>query len=166
MIARAVPGAVLAAVNAKAGLDLVHVPYKGGGVSVQDVVSGQVQLTFENPATALPVVEAGSVRALAVTGETRSPRLPNVPTMVESGIEDFVTVSFFGLVVRAGTPADIVAKLSGAVNESLKAPDVEAALAKLSLDIRAGSSAEFSAFLDKERQKWSSIVRLAQIQVE
>jgi tripartite-type tricarboxylate transporter receptor subunit TctC len=86
--------------------------------------------------------------------------------MVESGIEDFVTVSFFGLVARAGTPADIVAKLSGAVNESLKAPDVEAALAKLSLDIRAGSSAEFSAFLDKERQKWSSIVRLAHIQVE
>jgi tripartite-type tricarboxylate transporter receptor subunit TctC len=163
---RAVLGAVVAAVNARAGLDLVHVPYKGGGVSVQDVVSGQVQLTFENPATALPVVAAGSVRALAVTGETRSPRLPNVPTMVESGIEDFVTVSFFGLVARAGTPADIVAKLSGAVNESLKAPDVEAALAKLSLDIRAGSSAEFSAFLDKERQKWSSIVRLAHVQVE
>jgi tripartite-type tricarboxylate transporter receptor subunit TctC len=79
--------------KAGAGLDLVHAPYKGGGVSVQDVVSGQVQLTFENPATALPLIEAGSVRALAVTSETRSPHLPEVPTMVESGIADFVTVS-------------------------------------------------------------------------
>ena len=152
--------------NAKAGLDLVHIPYKGGGVSVQDVVSGQVQLTFENPATALPVIEAGSVRALAVTSETRNPRLPNVPTMVESGIKDFVTVSFFGLVARNGTPADIVAKLSGAVNESLKAPGVESALGKLSLDIRTGSPSEFAEFLGKEREKWGSIVGLAHIQVE
>jgi tripartite-type tricarboxylate transporter receptor subunit TctC len=152
--------------NAKAGLDLVHIPYKGGGVSVQDVVSGQVQLTFENPATALPVIEAGSVRALAVTSETRNPRLPDVPTMVESGIKDFVTVSFFGLVARNGTPADIVARLSGAVSESLKAPGVESALGKLSLDIRAGSSSEFAEFLGKERVKWGSIVELAHIQVE
>jgi len=152
--------------NAKTGLDLVHIPYKGGGVSVQDVVSGQVQLTFENPATALPVVEAGSVRALAVTSETRSPRLPDVPTMVESGIKDFVTVSFFGLVARNGTPGDIVARLNGAVNESLQAPAVESALAKLSLDIRMGSPSEFAEFLGKEREKWGSIARLAHIQVE
>jgi tripartite-type tricarboxylate transporter receptor subunit TctC len=81
----------------------VHVPYKGGGVSVQDVVSGQVQLTFENPATVLPLIEAGSVRALAVTSETRSPHLPEVPTMVESGIADFVTVSVFGLAAQRNT---------------------------------------------------------------
>jgi tripartite-type tricarboxylate transporter receptor subunit TctC len=102
--------------KAQAGLDLVHVPYKGGGVSVQDVVSGQVQLTFENPATALPLIEAGRVRALAVTSEARSPHLPEVPTMAESGIADFVTVSLFGLVARSGTPANIVAKLNDAVN--------------------------------------------------
>jgi tripartite-type tricarboxylate transporter receptor subunit TctC len=152
--------------KAQAGLDLVHVPYKGGGVSVQDVVSGQVQLTFENPATALPLIEAGSVRALAVTSETRSPHLPEVPTMVESGIADFVTLSFFGLVARSGTPASIVAKLNDAVNESLKAPAVEAALAKLSLDIRAGSPAEFAGFLGQEREKWGSVARLANIKVE
>jgi tripartite-type tricarboxylate transporter receptor subunit TctC len=80
--------------KAQAGLDLVHVPYKGGGVSVQDVVSGQVQLTFENPATALPLIEAGRVRALAVTSETRSPHLPEVPTMVESGIADLSPYRF------------------------------------------------------------------------
>jgi tripartite-type tricarboxylate transporter receptor subunit TctC len=152
--------------NAKAGLDLVHVPNKGGGVSVEDVVSGQVQLTFENPATALPLIAAGSVRALAVTSATRSPHLPSVPTMVESGIPDFATVSFFALVARSGTPPNVVAKLNDAINASLKAPDVEAAFAKLSLDIRPGTPAELAGFLAKERETWDTVARLANIKVE
>jgi tripartite-type tricarboxylate transporter receptor subunit TctC len=156
--------------KAKAGIDLVHIPYKGGGVSVQDVMTGQVQLTFENPATALPMIQSGGVRALAVTSEARSPRLPDVPTMTESGIADFVTVSFFGLVVRAGTPADIVARLNRTVNESLEGDDVQATLAQLSLDIQgagaAGTPEDFAKYLAHERDKWESIARLAQIQVE
>ncbi|HLH94417.1 MAG TPA: tripartite tricarboxylate transporter substrate binding protein [Xanthobacteraceae bacterium] len=152
--------------NAKAGLDLVHVPNKGGGVSAEDVVSGQVQLTFENPATALPLIAAGSLRALAVTSATRSPHLPAVPTMVESGIPDFVTSSFFGLVARSGTPASVVAKLNDAVNAGLKASDVETAFAKLSLDIRPGSPAEFGSYLTHERSTWDAVARLANIKVE
>ena len=152
--------------NAKTGLDLVHVPNKGGGVSAQDVVSGQVQLTFENPATALPLIAAGSLRALAVTGGARSPHLPAVPTMVESGIPDFVTVSFFGLVARAGTPTSVVAKLNDAVNAGLKTPEVAAAFAKLSLDIHPGSPAEFASFLSHERATWDAVARLANIKVE
>jgi tripartite-type tricarboxylate transporter receptor subunit TctC len=152
--------------KAKAGIDLVHVPYKGGGVSAQDVMTGQVQLTFENPATALPLIRAGSVRALAVTSAARNPQLPDVPTMVESGIADFVTVSFFGLVVRAGTPPDIVTRLNATVNTGLKPADVQEMLAKLSLDVAPETPAEFSASLAKERDKWGAIARLANIQVE
>ena len=152
--------------KAKAGLDLVHVPYKGGGVSIQDVMTGQVQLTFENPATALPMIQAGSVRALAVTSETRSSHLPDVPTMIESGITDFATVSFFGLVVKTGTPDALIAQLNDAVNRSLAAPEARATLAQLSLDVGSGSPAEFAAYLARERDKWEEIARLAHVQVE
>jgi tripartite-type tricarboxylate transporter receptor subunit TctC len=152
--------------KAKAGLDLVHVPYKGGGVSVQDVMTGQVQLTFENPATALPMIQAGSVRALAVTSEARSPHLPDVPTMIESGIKDFATVSFFGLVVKAGTPDALITRLNMAVNQSLAAPEARATLAQLSLDVSAGSPADFAVYLARERDKWEEIARLAHVQVE
>jgi tripartite-type tricarboxylate transporter receptor subunit TctC len=149
-----------------AGIDMVHVPYKGGGVSVQGVMTGQVQLTFENPATALPMIATGSVRALAVTSEARSPHLPEVPTMIESGIKDFATVSFFGLVVKAGTPDALVARLNAAVNQSLAAPEARTALAKLSLDVSPGSSAEFASYLARERDKWEEIARLAHVEVE
>ena len=150
----------------KAGIDMVHVPYKGGGVSVQDVMTGQVQLTFENPATALPMITSGGVRALAVTSETRSPHLPDVPTMIESGIADFATVSFFGLVVKTGTPDTIVARLNDAVNRSLATPEAQKTLDQLSLDVGPGSPAEFAAYLARERGKWSEIARLAHVQVE
>jgi tripartite-type tricarboxylate transporter receptor subunit TctC len=152
--------------KAKAGIDMVHVPYKGGGVSVQGVMTGQVQLTFENPATALPMIATGSVRALAVTSEARSPHLPEVPTMIESGIKDFATVSFFGLVVKAGTPDALVARLNAAVNQSLAAPEARTALAKLSLDVSPGSSAEFAGYLARERDKWEEIARHAHVEVE
>lgn len=152
--------------KAKAGIEMVHVPYKGGGVSVRDVVSGQVQLTFENPATALPLIQSGAVRALAVTSEARNPRLPNVPTMIESGMPGFATVSFFGLVVKAGTPDAIVAKLNAAVNESLATPVAKRTLEQLSLEVRTGSPREFADYLAREREKWEKIARLARVQVD
>jgi tripartite-type tricarboxylate transporter receptor subunit TctC len=150
----------------RAGIGMVHVPYKGGGVSVQDVMTGQVQLTFENPATALPMIASGGVRALGVTSATRSPHLPDVPTMIESGIVDFATVSFFGLVVKAGTPDAIVARLNDAVNRSLAADAAQATLRQLSLDVGPGTPAEFAAYLARERSRWEEIARLAHVEVE
>ncbi len=152
--------------KAKAGIDMVHVPYKGGGVSVRAVVSGEVQLTFENPATALPLIASGGVRALAVTSETRSPHLPDVPTMIESGIAGFATVSFFGLVVKAGTPDAIVARLNDAVNRSLAAAEAQATLKQLSLEVGPGTPAEFAAYLAHERSRWEEIARLAHVEVD
>src|SRR5579871_460594 len=106
----------------RAGIDIVHVPYKGGGQSIQAVIAGEVQFTFENPAVALPLVRAGSVRALAVTSPARDPQAPDVPTLIESGLPDFVSESFTGVVGPAGIPASIVARLNSVINESLKSP--------------------------------------------
>jgi tripartite-type tricarboxylate transporter receptor subunit TctC len=149
----------------RTGLDITHVPYKGGGSSTQDVVSGQVQMTFENPAVALPLVLAGRVRALAVTSDMRNPRIPDVPTLSET-IPDFVSVSFTGMVAPAGVPPAITAKLNAAVNESLKTPAVQPTLAQLSVDAKPGSAADFGMFLAKEREKWLAVARAAKIQLD
>ena len=108
-----------------AGVDYVHVPYKGGGPSIQAVIAGEVQFTFENPAVSLPLARANTVRALAVTSETRSAQAPELPTMIESGLPDFASVSFTGVVAPAGTPAAIVNRLNATINETLKIPGNE-----------------------------------------
>ena len=148
----------------KAGVDMVHVPYKGGGNSTQDVISGQVQLTFENSAVSLPLARSGAVRALAVTSSARSPQIPELPTMIEAGIPNFVSISFTGLVVPVGTPAVIIRRLNAAANESLKDAAVQRVLQKLAVDIHGGSSEDFGAYLTRERDKWSEVAKAANVQ--
>ncbi len=145
----------------KAGVETVHVPYKSGGQSIQAVVAGEVQFTFENPAIALPLVQAGVVRALAVTSAARHPQAPDVPTLVEGGLPGFVSVSFTGVVGPAGIPGDIVAKLNSAINASLQAPDVAATLAKLAVDVGGGTPGEFGAFLAEEMASMAPVVKAA-----
>jgi tripartite-type tricarboxylate transporter receptor subunit TctC len=123
----------------RTGLDITHVPYKSGGSSVQDVMSGQVALTFENPAVSLPLVAGGHLRALAVTSEERNPRIPDVPALREA-IPDFVSVSFTGVVAPAGVPAGIIGKLNAAIQASLGTPTVAMTLTKLSVDIKTGTT--------------------------
>ncbi len=148
----------------KAGIDMVHVPYKGGGNATQDVIGGQVQLTFENPAVSLPLARSGTVRALAVTSSARSPQSPELPTMIEAGVPNFVSVSFTGIVAPSGTPEAIIRKLNAAVNESLKDAAVQSVLGKLAVDIHGGSPEEFGAYLTQEREKWSEVARAANLQ--
>jgi tripartite-type tricarboxylate transporter receptor subunit TctC len=150
----------------RTGVDIVHVPYKGGGQAVSDVVAGQVQMTFENPSVSLPLVRGGQVRALASTGEQRNPEAPEIPTMIESGVPDFVSVSFTGLAVPAGVPADIIARLNAAANQSLNSPEVQAVLTKLAVEPKIGSPADFAAFLAKERDKWGAVAKAANIRIE
>jgi tripartite-type tricarboxylate transporter receptor subunit TctC len=150
----------------RTGIDIVHVPYKGGGQAVSDVVAGQVQMTFENPSVSLPLVRGGQIRALASTGEKRNPEAPDIPTMIEAGVPDFVSVSFTGLAAPAGTPADIVAKLNAAANQSLNSPDVRAVLTKLAVEPKIGSPADFEVFLRQEREKWGAVVKAANIRIE
>jgi tripartite-type tricarboxylate transporter receptor subunit TctC len=148
----------------RAGVEIVHVPYKSGGQSIQAVVAGEVQFTFENPAVALPLVQAGVVRALAVTSEARHPQAPDVPTLVEGGLPDFVSVSFTGVVARAGVPAAIVAKLNSVINEGLKSPDVAATLAKLAVDVKNETPGEFAAFLSEEMATTAPVIKAAGLQ--
>jgi tripartite-type tricarboxylate transporter receptor subunit TctC len=148
------------------GLDVVHIPYKGGGPSVQAVVAGEAQFSFENPASSLPLVQAGNVRALASTSDTRGAQTPDLPTMVEAGVPDFTSVSFTAVVSPAGTPAAIVGKLNAAINESLNSTEVGGTLVKLSVDAKVASPEEFAAFLARERDKWTTVVRAAGVQME
>jgi tripartite-type tricarboxylate transporter receptor subunit TctC len=145
----------------KAGVEIVHVPYKSGGQSIQAVIAGEVQFTFENPAVALPLVQAGVVRALAVTSEARHPQAPDVPTLIEGGLSDFVSVSFTGVVGRAGIPAAVVGRLNAVINESLKSPDMAATLAKLAVDVKTGTPDEFGAFLAEEMTATAPVIKAA-----
>jgi tripartite-type tricarboxylate transporter receptor subunit TctC len=149
----------------RAGLDITHVPYKGGGSATQDVVSGQVSLTFENPAVALPLVLTGQIRALAVTSDARNPRIPDVPTLSET-IPGFVSASFTGIVAPAGVSPVIIARLNAGINESLKATAVQATLDQLSVELRPGTPQEFGAFLATEREKWLAVARAANIHLD
>jgi tripartite-type tricarboxylate transporter receptor subunit TctC len=142
----------------RAGIDIVHVPYKSGGESIQAVIAGEVQFAFENPAVALPLVQAGVVQALAVTSDVRHAQAPDVPTLVESGLPDFVSVSFTGVVGRAGIPASIVAKLNSVINESL---NVAATLVKLAVDAKNETPEQFAEFLAAELAKMTAVVKAA-----
>lgn len=147
-------------------LDVVHVPYKGGGPSVAAVVAGETQLSFENPAAALPMVQAGNVRALATTGERRGAQTPDLPTMIEAGIPDFTSVSFTGVVAPAGTPPAIVEQLNAAINESLRSPDVGGTLERLNVEAQIGSSQAFASFLTREREKWAAVIKGAHVETQ
>lgn len=145
--------------KAQAGIDIVHVPYKGGGPSINDVVAGNVQMTFEAASVLLPLIEAGRLRALAVTAARRIPQLPEVPTMVESGYPNFVTTAWTGLLAPAGTPAAIVSKLNGAINEGLATAEFSKALANLSNQPLGGTPQEFTATIRADTARWAPIIK-------
>ena len=144
----------------------MHVPYKGGGVACRRWSPAKRRSSFENPAPSLPLVQAGRVRGLAVTSEARNPQTPDLPTMIEAGVPDFTSVSFTAVVAPAGTPAPIVQRLNAAINESLKSPEVAAALVKLNVDAKPATPEEFAAFVARERTKWAMVVKAAGVQVE
>jgi tripartite-type tricarboxylate transporter receptor subunit TctC len=144
--------------KARAGIDIVHVPYKGGGPSINDVVAGNVQMTFEGTSVLLPLIQAGRLRALAVTTPKRIPQLPDVPTMVESGFPNFVSTSWTGLLAPAHTPQPVIAKLNAAINAGLKMPEFKTALERLSNEPIGGSPADLTAVIKADLDKWSPIV--------
>lgn len=142
-----------------AGIDLLHVPYKGGGPAVTAVIGGQVDLHFASLPAAVPLIKAGKLRALAVTAKQRSDQLPDVPTMMELGYPNFDARVLYGVLVPAGTPAPIVARLNAEINRVLQAPDVRESLAKNGVEAGGGTPAQFASFLESERAKWSRTVK-------
>ena len=145
--------------KARAGIDIVHVPYKGGGPSINDVVAGNVQMTFEATSVLAPLIKVDRLRALAVTSAKRIPEMPSVPTMIESGYPGFVTTAWTGLLAPAGTPQPIIDKLNAAINDGLKAPELQYALTKLSYAPMGGTPADFTATMTTELANWSPIIK-------
>ncbi|MGZ3310413.1 MAG: Bug family tripartite tricarboxylate transporter substrate binding protein [Xanthobacteraceae bacterium] len=149
-----------------AGINIIHVPYRGAGQSVTDLVAGQVQMIFETTAILLPHVEGGRLRALAVATDTRSALLPDVPTTTESGYPTLLASFWSGLLAPAGTPAPIVDKLNGAVNDILKSKEAQAGLARLSAEAKLGSPHDFAAFIAAEAPRWAAIANETGIKVD
>ena len=143
-----------------AGIDIVHVPFKGGGPAVQSVLAGDTQVTFATPPSVLPLVKAGRLRALAVTSRARSPLLPDVPGMEEAGLGDYEMSFWYGIFVPAGTKPEIVKKLFDAITSSLQQPTLKQAFAREATEAVASRSPEdFAAFLAEDDKFWVRLVK-------
>src|SRR5215470_11693130 len=157
-----------------AGVDMVHVPYKGSAPALVDLVSGQVQVMFDNLPSSLQQIKAGKLRAIAVTSAQRSPALPDLPTIAESGLPGFEATSWFGVLAPAGTPPAIVNRLNAEINRWLQSPDgKEKLLAQGALieprgeSVTAGGSPEqFAAFIRSETDKWAKVIKTSGAKVD
>jgi tripartite-type tricarboxylate transporter receptor subunit TctC len=147
----------------KTGADIVHVPYRGGAPMIADLLGGQIQMTINGKSVLLPHIREGKLRPIGVTAAARWPELPDVPTLVEGGYLDVPYDTLFGIVAPAGTPAAVIARLNTAVNDALAAPDIRASLARLGIEGRSGTPADFAAAIAQEVPKWAEIVRVTGI---
>ncbi len=153
-------GALLAT---RAGADMTHVPYKGAGPAIADVVAGQIQLVIPSMPTVVSFVNAGQLRALAITASKRSDQLPDVPTATEAGLSDYDATSWFGFSAPAGTPRAIIDQLNQAINETLADKDVRESFIKQGADISTGSPAAFAAFIENEMTKWAAVAKASNV---
>ncbi|HWL31158.1 MAG TPA: tripartite tricarboxylate transporter substrate binding protein [Xanthobacteraceae bacterium] len=147
----------------RAGIDVVHVPYKGVGPAIQDTLAGHVMSMMSNAASAKPHIAAGKLRALAVTSSKRSPALPDVPTASESGIKDYEVLNWFGMFAPAGTPQPIVDRLQAEAAAMFNEPAVKTLMAGEGADPVASKPAEFAAFVRAEIRKWDEVGKAANI---
>jgi len=149
-----------------AGIDLLDVPYKGGGPAAVDTISGQVDVLFSVLPLVLPYITAGQLRAYAIASETRSSLLPDVPTVKEAGYDTVVGSAWNGIVAPAGTPPNIVSKLNEKTAEVLASPETKGRFAALGMEAVGGSAESFARFLQAETQKWAAVIRTARIQAQ
>ena len=147
-------------------IKLVHVPYKGSGPAVTDLVGGQVQLMFANLVAALPQVKTGRIRALAVTGQTRAAAAPELPTVIEAGVPGYVVTSWFGVLVPVATPRELIMKLNAELARTMSAPDVRDRLAADGAEPTTGTPEQFGVFLRAEITQWTKVVKEAGIVAE
>jgi tripartite-type tricarboxylate transporter receptor subunit TctC len=142
-----------------AGIDIVHVPYRGAAPAMNDLVAGQIAILFDNMPAIRPQALADAIRPLAVAGATRSPLFPELPTMMEAGVPGFEASSWFGLVAPAKTPPDVIETLTGAVTKVLRDPDLAKQLADVGAEPGTLSGPEFGAFLHAESDKWGRLIK-------
>ena len=142
-----------------AGIDMLHVPYKSSTTAAIDLMGGRITMMFDNITTAVPQVRGGKLRALAITSESRVPALPDVPTMVESGLAGFVVTPWWGVFAPAGTPRPIVERLHRDIVAALRSPEVKEHFAKQGTDVVGNSSEEFARYVRTEAARWGAVVK-------
>jgi tripartite-type tricarboxylate transporter receptor subunit TctC len=149
-----------------AKIDLQHVPYKGGGPAMIDLLGGQVGVAFDTLPVVLPHVRSGKLRALAIAGTARTPLLPDVPTVAESGVAGYAASSWGGIMAPAGVPPRIVARLQQEVVKVLRMTDVKERLASQGIEVVESTPLEFSNFVKAEISKWSGVIKTANVKIE
>jgi tripartite-type tricarboxylate transporter receptor subunit TctC len=150
----------------KTGLTLNHVPYKGGGPSLADAVAGQIPLVMNAVPAAFVHVKSNRLKPLAITSRERHPLLPGTPTFVESGVRDFVSFQWYGMLGPAGMPQNVVAILNREINKALKAPDVQERFSALTLDATPGTPADFLKLLESEDRRWRDVQKQVKVRLD
>jgi tripartite-type tricarboxylate transporter receptor subunit TctC len=150
----------------KSGAKLAHIPYKGSGQAMQDLVAGFVEVSFAAISNGLPHLKADRLKALAVTGPVRSPYLPDVPTMQEAGIAGYEAVVWLALVGPANMPADLVAKLNEAVKKGLSTPSAQASLTAAGVDVKLSSPQELKKYMEDEVKVWEAVIKSTEFKLE
>jgi tripartite-type tricarboxylate transporter receptor subunit TctC len=150
----------------KTGLTLNHVPYKGGGPSLADAVAGQIPLVMNAVPAAMPFIKSGRLKPLALASAQRHPLLPSVPTFVESGVKDFVSFQWYGMLGPAGMPKDITATLNREINKALNSPEVRERFVTLTLDPAPGTPGDFLKLLESEDQRWRDVQKQVKVQLD
>lgn len=150
----------------QAGIDLVHVPYKGSAQATSDLLSGHISMIFSAAPGAMPYVKAGRLRVLAVTSVRRMPALPDIPTMIEAGVPDYEAESWFGMFAPAGTPNGVIAKLNAAIVEILQTPEMKQRLSDQGAEPVGNTSAQFAVYVKEEMAKWAKVVNASGARVD
>jgi tripartite-type tricarboxylate transporter receptor subunit TctC len=145
------------------GTNMVHIPYKGSGPAVQDVLSGQVQVFMTTPPSVMQHIQAGKLKGLAVTGKTRHPNLPNVPTTAEAGLRGFELEAWVGMFAPAATPPDVIAKLSTSVRQALDAPEAKTRAAGAGIELRYLPPDQLQSMVQRETEFWAKTIKAANI---
>ena len=149
-----------------AGLDMTHVPYRGAGPAINDLIPGRINSFFNNIAPVVPLMNSGQVRGLAVTGARRSPAAPDVPTLAESGLSGFEVYGWYAIFVPAKSPADIAAKMNADIIAALADPTVKGRLEGLGLVVAGSTPQQLAAFLQGEINKWGPVIKTAGISIK
>ena len=148
-----------------AGIDVVHVPYKGAGQNLPALISGEVQMTFGPILPALPLIRSGKLRALGVTGLKRSSGAPDIPTIAESGVPGYQIDSWYGVIVPAGTPQPVVARLHREITAIVRTPEVSERLAREGAEPATSTPQEFAAHIRAERKKWATLIQRTGVRI-